>query len=132
MVLYAKDILEKSFLALPRETTVLEAAKKMHETRHGFVVIGSSSNPEGIVTEWDVLSKVVAEGKDPSSVRLSEVMTTDLVVVGADEGIATVAQVMAEKGVRRMLVKQGAAVRCVMTPAACRFGTPLTFESRAR
>jgi malate dehydrogenase (oxaloacetate-decarboxylating) len=107
MVLYAKDILAKDFLSFSRSTSVLEAVKAMKATRHGFAIVGSPEGPEGIVTEWDVISKVVAEGKDPAKVLLGEVMTTELLMVKANEGIAAVAKVMSEKGVRRMLVKDG-------------------------
>lgn len=107
MVLYAKDILAKDFISFSTSTSVLEAVKAMKATRHGFVIVGSPDNPEGIVTEWDVVSKVVAEGRDPSKVSLGEVMTSELLMVQANQGIAAVAKVMSEKGVRRMLVKDG-------------------------
>jgi len=107
MVLYAKDILEKDFLSFSEGTTVLEASKSMKSMRHGFAVIGSSEEPKGIVTEWDVLSKVVAEGRDPAKVKLGEIMSTDLVSVKSEVGIATVAQIMSERGIRRILVKDG-------------------------
>jgi malate dehydrogenase (oxaloacetate-decarboxylating) len=107
MVLYAKDILAKDFLSFSKGTPVLEAVKAMKGTRHGFAIVGPPANPEGIVTEWDVISKVVAEGKDPAKVTLGDVMTTDLLMVKANEGIGTVAKAMSDKGVRRMLVKDG-------------------------
>ncbi|MDV3277457.1 MAG: CBS domain-containing protein [Nitrososphaerales archaeon] len=107
MVLYARDILQKDLLALPKETTVLEAAKTMKSARHGFVVIDSPTHPAGLVTEWDIVSKVVAEGRDPATVRLAEIMTTELFSVKASEGIAAISQMMSEKGIRRMLVKEG-------------------------
>ncbi len=107
MVLYARDILDKDFLSLPEQTTVFEAAKLMNEKRHGFAVIGPVSNPKGIVTEWDIISKVVAAGADPSKVTLGEVMSTEMITVTADVGIAKVCQIMSERGVRRLLVKQG-------------------------
>jgi len=107
LVLYAKDILAKDFLSFSRGTSILEAARAMKASKHGFAIVGSPNAPEGIVTEWDVVSKVVAEGKDPAVVTLGEVMTVELFTVKANEGIATVAKVMSEKGVRRMLVKDG-------------------------
>ena len=66
MVLYAKDILVKDFLAFSREMTVLDAVQAMKGARRGFAIVGQAENPEGIVTEWDIVSKVVAEGKDPA------------------------------------------------------------------
>jgi CBS domain-containing protein len=105
MVLYARDILEKDFLTLSKETSVLEASRAMKASKHGFAVIGSQANPEGIITEWDILAKVVAEGRDASTVKLEEIMTTELIYVNASDGIAAISQTMSERGIRRMLVE---------------------------
>lgn len=107
MVLYAKDILETEFLSLTPETTVLDATKRMKDSKHGFAMIGPPSKPLGMVTEWDIVSKVVAEGKNPSSVKLGDIMSTDLIFVDSKTGIAAISQLMTEKGVRRLLVKEG-------------------------
>jgi CBS domain-containing protein len=115
MVLYAKDIVEMDFLSLAPSSSVLEGAKSMKSSKHGFAVVGPPNRPEGIVTEWDILSKVVAEGLDPAKVTLGDIMSKDLVSVDAEAGISTVSQKMAEKGVRRLLVKQGGEVIGVIT-----------------
>lgn len=115
MVLYAKDIVEADFLSLSADLTVSEGAKAMKGSRHGFAVIGESAHPQGIVTEWDILSKVVAEGLDPHSVTLAEIMSTDLVYVDSEAGLSTVSQLMTEKGVRRLLVEKGGEVVGVIT-----------------
>ncbi|MDG7007295.1 MAG: CBS domain-containing protein [Nitrososphaerota archaeon] len=107
MVLYAKDIIEKQFLIISAGSTVLEGAKAMKNARRGFVVIGSSSQPQGIVTEWDILSKVVAEGWDPQKVTMGEIMSSDLLSIDGGAPLSAVAQLMSEKGVRRLLVKDG-------------------------
>ncbi|TLZ88762.1 MAG: CBS domain-containing protein [Methanobacteriota archaeon] len=107
MVLYAKDIVEPEFLSMRPQTTLLEAAKVMADRHHGFVLVTSAEGrPIGIVTEWDILAKVVAEGRDPAQVRLEELMTRSLVYVEANEGIDRVAQIMADKGIRRVLVQK--------------------------
>jgi len=107
MVLYARDIVEKDFLSVPRESTVMEGAKAMKDTRHGFAIIGTPDSPLGIVTEWDVVSKVVAAGKDPQKVTMAEIMSTDLLSIDAGAGLSAVSQLMTERGVRRLLVKDG-------------------------
>ena len=105
MVLYAKDIVETEFLSMPPDHSVLEAAKAMAARRHGFAIVMSpEGTPVGIVTEWDVLAKVVAPGKDASEVRLRDIMTRALVSVDANEGIDQVAKLMAQDGTRRVLV----------------------------
>jgi len=116
MVLYARDIVEKDFITLKPETTVSEASKIMKERKHGFVIVSKEDGSlGGIVTEWDVLARVVAEGREPSRVRLSEIMTGTLVSVDSGDGIAQVAQVMTERGVRRVLVVDGNRVLGVIT-----------------
>jgi len=116
MVLTAKDILEKSFLSLRAETSAFEAAQLMKTSHHGFVVIvDEKDKPIGIVTEWDYLSKVVAEGKDASRLKLADLMSTDLVSVRPEEGLDSVAHIMSEKGVRRLLVIQNGEVIGVVT-----------------
>ena len=119
MVLVAKDVVEKDFLSLPRDATALEAARQMKAKRHGFAIIASSTgSPEGIVTEWDYLSKIVAEGKDPSHVKLGDIMTSDLVSVDANRGLDQVAELMARKGIRRVLVLKDNRVMGVITASS--------------
>jgi signal-transduction protein with cAMP-binding, CBS, and nucleotidyltransferase domain len=118
MVLVAKDIVEKEFLSLSRETTALEGARQMKAKRHGYAIIASSTgSPEGIVTEWDYLSKIVADGRDPSHVKLGDIMTSDLVSVDANVGLDQVAQLMTQKGIRRVLVLKDQKVIGVITAA---------------
>ena len=107
MVLYARDIIETDFLSLSANTTTLEGAKAMKNSKHGFAIVGTPDSPEGIVTEWDIVSKVVAEGRDPAKVTMGEVMSTELLSVEAGAGLSSVSQIMTERGVRRLLVKDG-------------------------
>ena len=105
MVLCAKDIVEKDFISLRPEVSVLEAARLMRDRHHGFVIVTSAEGePAGIVTEWDVLARVVAEARDPATVRLDEIMSRDLVSVDQSIGIGEVAQIMSKEGTRRVLV----------------------------
>jgi len=111
MVLVAKDILEKNFLSMPGNTSLFDAAQQMKTSRHGFVIVANGEGkPVGIVTEWDVISKAVAEGKDPRHVKLEELMTRDLITVDPDVGIDELSEFMATKGIRRVLVVREGAV----------------------
>jgi CBS domain-containing protein len=107
MVLYARDIVEKDFLSIPGTSSVLEGAKAMKNSRHGFAIIGTPEDPQGVVTEWDIVSQVVSEGRDPRSVTMGEIMTKNLFSIDASTPLSVVSQIMTEKGVRRLLVKEG-------------------------
>jgi len=116
MALVAKDILEKEFLSMPAETNLFKAAQLMKTSRHGFVVVANKEGkPAGIVTEWDIISKVVAQGKDPRNVKLEEVMTRELITIDPDVGIDELSQFMATKGIRRVLVVSDGTVLGVIT-----------------
>jgi CBS domain-containing protein len=116
MVLVAKDIMEKDFLVISPNTTVLEASKKMKMQKHGFAIISSAhGTPEGIITEWDLLSNLVAEARDPSKIPVSELMTRDLVSVDPSVGFDQVAELMAHKGIRRLLVMKEDKIQGVIT-----------------
>ncbi len=116
MVLYAKDIVEKDYISLPQETTALEAAKMMARQGHGFVIVTSHTNtPIGIVTEWDYIEKIDSQGRNPGQVRLQDIMTRELVSIEGKRGLEEVAQVMASKGIRRLLVVEDGKIIGVVT-----------------
>ena len=115
MVLFAKDLVEPDFLSLPRGIRALDAAKIMKEKNHDYVVVSSDGVPEGIVTEWDFLSKIVAEGVDAAAVRLEQIMTSGLITVQANDGLDKVAKVMAEKSIRRVVVVKEGKVLGIIT-----------------
>ncbi len=118
MVSVARDVVEKEFVSMGRDVSCLDAARAMKAKKHGYVIVASSGGvPEGMVTEWDFLAKIVAEGRDPAKVRLGEIMTSELVSVDAKTGLDQVAQLMAQKGVRRVLVMDGQRVLGIVTAA---------------
>lgn len=115
MVLYARDVAEPVSFFLPRGTSALEAARIMKEKHQGFVIVSDRSAPEGIVTEWDYLSKITAEGLDPAKVSLGDIMTAGVLTVPGGEGLESVARKMTEEGVRRVLVVEGDRIIGVIT-----------------
>src|SRR2546422_2588424 len=105
MVLYARDIVEKDYISLSPETSALEAAKRMARECHGFVIVADSRGGAiGIVTEWDFIAKINSLARDAGMVHLQEIMSRELVSIDAGAGFDEVAQLMASKGIRRLLV----------------------------
>jgi len=99
-----EDVMDRDLVSMDSERTVIEAVKEMVRVHHGFALVTRGGVPWGVVTEWDLLSRVVGPGRDPAAVRLGEVATTPLLTCRTDTPLAEVIQTMAEKGVRRMLV----------------------------
>lgn len=114
--MFARDILDPDFITMGGEASALDAAKAMKSRHHGFVIVVSRDlKPEGIVTEWDFLSKITAEGRDPASVILKDVMSTVLVSVRESDGLDEVAKLMDEKQIRRVLVMRDGKLTGIIT-----------------
>ena len=100
--------MRKDFVVLDEETTVTEAVRRMKEKGVTSVLISSKDGKiTGIVTERDVLYRVVAEGKDPKSVRLREIKSSPLVTVTPQTKVSDAIALMSQKGIRRVVVAEG-------------------------
>ena len=86
------------------EATVAKAAKVMCQEGVGSVIILGQNKPIGIVTEEDINCKVVAKDLKPSKVHVSEIMSTPLITVSADETVGCAAHMMVKHKVRRLPV----------------------------
>lgn len=99
------DIVSNQTLTkLAPETTVREAARIMAERHIGAVLVTVGGRLEGIFTERDVLNRVVAKGRDPDAVRLSEVMTRNPDTVAPDATALDTLIHLQEKGYRHVPV----------------------------
>jgi CBS domain-containing protein len=86
------------------DATVAEAVGAMNRARIGSLVVVDGERPVGIFTERDVLTRVVAEGRDPDSTRVAEVMTRELAVIGPATRVHQVMAIMTEKRYRHLPV----------------------------
>lgn len=86
------------------DVTVIEACRVMLERRIGSLLVTSEARVEGIFTEWDVLARVVAAGRDPAATRVGEVMSREVVMVPPDEPIQRLEQLMRTRRFRHLPV----------------------------
>lgn len=99
------DVIGKQELVLVSgETTVRDAAKLMTTRRIGAVMIGEGQTLLGIFTERDLMTKVVAVGRDPDKVRLSEAMTAKPDTIKPEETAGDALQRMQRGGYRHLPV----------------------------
>ena len=89
---------------LPANTTVRDATRKMAERHIGAVLVGTPENLQGIFTERDVLTRVVACGLDPDTTKLEAVMTGNPDTVGPDDIALSVLERMRASGYRHLPV----------------------------
>ena len=100
---------------LPADKHVSDAAKLLKKTGVGSLIITQKGKAKGIITERDIVHKVVAAGKDPKKIKLKSVMSKHLKVIKASDKIETAALALRNNRVKRLPVvdKQGRLVGIV-------------------
>jgi CBS domain-containing protein len=104
-----ESIAEKNYVTLSEDTLVGEAAKVMRGKDVLSILVTTSKNsnePIGIVTERDILYRVVAENKDPFKVTLKNVMSSPLITIAEEESVRDAILLMRSKHIRRLVVKK--------------------------
>jgi CBS domain-containing protein len=98
-----KDFMTKNVITIDAGKTVIEAADLMSQNNVGDLVVMDKDTPVGIVTERDLVRRVLAERKS-LNIKVSEVMTTPLRVIDPEAPLKEAARRMVNKGIRRLPV----------------------------
>ncbi len=94
----------KKVLTCGENIALTTAAKKMSDAGYGAVVVVKAGKVAGIVTERDLLNKVVAAGKDYKKMKVKDVMTKDVNVAHEDDSITDSLRRMSQGRYRHMPV----------------------------
>jgi CBS domain-containing protein len=109
-----KDIMTKNVVTIEADKSVLEAAQLMNTNAIGCLVIVEGEAPVGMVTERDIVRRIVAK-KLPYDVKVSEIMTKNLVIVEPDVSLKDAARLMSKNQIRRLpVVKQNKLIGIVV------------------
>jgi CBS domain-containing protein len=106
----ARDVMSGGAECIQEDQTVLDAAKRLAELDVGAMPIcGNDNRLKGMLTDRDIVVKVLAQGKDPSSVKAGELGQGDgkVVTIGADDSVEEALHTMKEHAVRRLPVIDG-------------------------
>jgi CBS domain-containing protein len=99
-----KEAMTEKVLTTAATATVAQAARVMAERGVGSIVIVKGKKPVGILTERDLLMKVVAEDTKPSTIRVGKVMSSPVLTVKPDVEITDAARTMVKNKIRRLPV----------------------------
>lgn len=89
------------------EASVVDAAKVMAQEDVGSIPIVEGDRLVGVVTDRDIVIRVVAEGRDLQSTTVGEIASRDLVTISPDDDLDRVLELMAQNQVRRLPVVEG-------------------------
>ena len=102
-----RDVMNRDVKTIGPGETILEAANRMNEFRVGCLVVVQKTMLMGIVTERDILEKVVARDKRASGVRVSQAMTRDPVMMDEDKDITDAVDTMNKSHIKKLPVVSG-------------------------
>jgi CBS domain-containing protein len=93
----------KTVAVIQPSQSVAEAAEAMHDRHVGaLVVVQGDLRPVGVLTDRDIVTRVVAARKDPTAVSVADVMTPEPVTARVDDSLDRTLFTMRQRGVRRV------------------------------
>jgi len=99
--------IERMVAMIDENETVPEAARLMSDKYIGSVVVTCHGEVTGLFTERELMMRVVGKGRDPSRVKVRDVMRTDHVKVSPEESVSNCLDLMKENRCRHLLVFEG-------------------------
>jgi CBS domain-containing protein len=107
-----------SFAQVAASDSVAQAARTMQHAGETEAIVVSDSVPKGIVTERDILYKVVAAGSNPSIVKVREIMSSPVETVDETAKVGEAIAKMSKLGIRRLGVTKGGKLVGMITQKA--------------
>lgn len=112
---FVKNYMSKDVLSIDGGRPAVEASKIMKEKNIGQLIVLEKAQPAGIVTEKDLVLKVMALEKDPSKVKVFEIMSAPLITIDPDATLEEAVQLMVKNGIRRLPVVRAGIIYGIFT-----------------
>ena len=103
-VLLVREVMTTNVKTVRPFSTVKDVVRKMNKFYIGSVLVVEGERPVGIITERDILRRIVEQGYDPAVVKAKEIMSTQLVTISGDVGVEEAARLMARNKIKKLPV----------------------------
>lgn len=123
-----EEIMDDKPVCVDKGITVSMLAEIMSKKNVEAAIIVEGERPIGIVTEKDLLSKVLAKNRNPESLKAEEIMTTPLITVSPKEDILSAMKKMLKNNIRRLVVVDKGKVVGIVTVSDILRITPSLIE----
>jgi signal-transduction protein with cAMP-binding, CBS, and nucleotidyltransferase domain len=101
-----REVMAKSVFTVSKKTKIKETADLMKRNGAGSLLVKDGDQIVGIITETDIVHKIVAQGLSPQITGVDAVMSFPLMTIAADEDIGQAGRQMIENGIRHLAVTQ--------------------------
>jgi CBS domain-containing protein len=102
-----RELMVSSVVTIEPGTSIVDAARRMIAEEKGPLPVVEGESPVAMVTDRDIIARVVAEGRDPNLVTVDDIATHELVTIGPDQDVNEARQLMDQHELDRILVVEG-------------------------
>lgn len=109
------EVMSRDPVTITRDETVTQAAAKMKEKDVSALIVVDGNKVTGIVTDYDIVHKVVAKDMWPSKMNVGDIMTAPVVSIHPHTEVENAARKMSEEGIRRLVVTENSDLQGIVT-----------------
>ncbi|MBI5679697.1 MAG: CBS domain-containing protein [Methanobacterium sp.] len=109
------DAMTTNVITVSPQSSVADAAYLMAQKEVGCLIVKQNDKPEGIITESDIINKVVANDIKASAIKIDDVMTKNLIKIDPGRELNEAARFMSKMNIRRLAVVQKGKLRGILT-----------------
>jgi len=106
MSLNVEDVMVEEVVTVEAEATVQEAVDLMNKHEIGCLIVVLKGKPVGIITERDMLKRVLAHSKDPEKIKVSDIMSAPLIIGKPEMEIENAVKLMFKTKIKKLPVVQ--------------------------
>jgi CBS domain-containing protein len=102
--MFVKDLMTKEIVSIEYDKTVLDACNKYKECGLGSLVVVNSGIVVGIITERDIIERVIVNKKNPKKTKIEEIMSKNIITIHASAKIEQAAKLMKKHKIKKLPV----------------------------
>jgi len=106
-IILVRDIMRRNVKTVRTDDSVHAAVLKMNKFQIGSVIVTNSGRAVGIITERNILERIVEPRLDPGTIWAKDIMSSPLVTVGPNDAVEEAAKIMAQKRIKKLPVVEG-------------------------
>ncbi len=102
-----REQMTSNVVTIEPTASIVDAAKKMIQQEKGPLPVVEGGRLRAMVTDRDIIARVVAEGRDPNQSAVRDIATRELMTIGPDQDVEEARRLMAQHELNRVLVVEG-------------------------
>jgi len=112
-----EEVMSNDITTVDELSTVYEAARLMTARALGYLLVKSNGRFIGILTEKDMVKKIIARRMDASKVKVKQVMSSPLICVEPQADLRDAVRIMRINGINRLPVREGDDIKGIVSTA---------------